>query len=270
MTGTSLQPWLDRWDLVPDGEPFTAPHTGSRLLFVRARGAPAILKVTASAEEIAGGALMAWWDGQGAAAVMAREGGALLLERATGTSDLARMAREGRDDEAGAILCAAAAALHARRPGEPPATLVPLERWFRDLWPAAESHGGVMAKAAATARRLLDQPREVGVLHGDLHHGNVLDFGERGWLAIDPKGLVGDRGYDHANMLCNPNVETALAAFDRRVAVTAAGAGLEPVRLLSWMLAYCGLSAAWSMADGPGDAAATLRLADRAAGALGL
>lgn len=31
-------------------------------------------------------------------------------------------------------------------------------------------------------------------LHGDLHHGNVLDFGASGWLAIDPKGLKGERG----------------------------------------------------------------------------
>jgi aminoglycoside/hydroxyurea antibiotic resistance kinase len=42
------------------------------------------------------------------------------------------------------------------------------------------------------------------VLHGDLHHGNVLDFGLRGWLAIDPKGLLGERGFDFANIFTNP------------------------------------------------------------------
>ena len=41
-------------------------------------------------------------------------------------------------------------------------------------------------------RALLALPQDVGVLHGDLHHGNVLDFGD-GWRAIDPKGLVGER-----------------------------------------------------------------------------
>jgi streptomycin 6-kinase len=51
---------------------------------------------------------------------------------------------------------------------------------------------------------LLAEPREVGVLHGDLHHGNVLDFGVRGWLAIDPKGLLGERGFDFANIFTNP------------------------------------------------------------------
>jgi streptomycin 6-kinase len=46
---------------------------------------------------------------------------------------------------------------------------------------------------AATARELLAKPSEVVVLHGDIHRGNVLDFGPRGWLASDPKGLVGER-----------------------------------------------------------------------------
>jgi streptomycin 6-kinase len=46
---------------------------------------------------------------------------------------------------------------------------------------------------AATARELLAKPSEVVILHGDIHRGNVLDFGPRGWLASDPKGLVGER-----------------------------------------------------------------------------
>jgi streptomycin 6-kinase len=40
---------------------------------------------------------------------------------------------------------------------------------------------------------LLTTQREKVVLHGDMHHGNVLNFGSRGWLAIDPKGLIGER-----------------------------------------------------------------------------
>jgi Aminoglycoside/hydroxyurea antibiotic resistance kinase len=36
--------------------------------------------------------------------------------------------------------------------------------------------------------------RDVAVLHGDMHHENVLKFSSRGWPAIDPKGLVGERG----------------------------------------------------------------------------
>jgi hypothetical protein len=43
-------------------------------------------------------------------------------------------------------------------------------------------------------------------LHGDIHHDNILDFGRRGWLAIDPKRLFGERGFDYANLFCNPDL----------------------------------------------------------------
>jgi streptomycin 6-kinase len=133
-------PWLARWGLTPDGAAFAS--LAGRLLPVRQAGAAAILKVSHASEEIAGGALMEWWGGDGAARVLAREGDALLLERATGSRSLAEMARGGDDDAATRVLCAAGERLHARRPAPPPATLVPLETWFRQLWPTAEAQGG--------------------------------------------------------------------------------------------------------------------------------
>ena len=59
---------------------------------------------------------MDWWDGDGAARVLARDDDAILLERAEGTASLADMARNGRDDEACRVLCAVAGRLHASRP----------------------------------------------------------------------------------------------------------------------------------------------------------
>ena len=240
---------LARWGLVPDGEAIVT-HS-SRLLPVRRGGVPAMLKVAVEAEERAGGRLMIWWDGQGAARVLEHAGDALLLERAPGPGSLAEMVRSGRDDEASRILCAAAAGLHAPRAGAPP-DLVPLARWFRALEPASAAHGGILVRAAEAARELLSDPRDVVVLHGDLHHGNVLDFGARGWLAIDPKGLTGERGFDFANLFCNPDGETVAAQgrLARQVEVVADAAGLERGRLLKWILAYAGLSAAWSLEDG--------------------
>lgn len=260
-------PWLDRWTLTSDGEAFSS--LAGMLMPVVFEGQPAMLKLTLEPEELAGGALMEWWGGQGAALVLAREGEALLLERAMGPGSVAQMSRTGHDDEAMRILCTAGAALHATRSKSPPASLVPLERWFRQLWPSASTRGGIFAASAKVARTLLDDPREVGVLHGDLHHGNVLDFGARGWLAIDPKGLLGDRGYDHANMLCNPDVETVTApgVFARRLEVVGEAAGIERSRLLSWVLAYCGLSASWTL-DGGGDASPAIRIAEMAEGML--
>jgi len=233
----------------------------SRLLPVRRRdGTAAMLKLAGIAEEARGGRVMQWWGGDGAARVLARRGAAVLLER--GGASLA-----GLDDAvATPVICAAAAGLHRARAGRVP-RLVPLRRWFRALLAARE---GVLAEAAAVARGLLDDPREVVVLHGDLHHMNVLDFGARGWLAIDPKGLVGERGFEFATLLRNPDAGRALAPgrLEREVARVAGLAGVERRRLLHWVMAVAGLSAAWFLADGA-DAAADLSLAEMARARLG-
>ncbi|MPZ33135.1 MAG: APH(6) family putative aminoglycoside O-phosphotransferase [Rhodospirillales bacterium] len=240
---------LARWDLVPDGEPITTPS--SLLLPVRHNGVSAMLKIAREDEERRGGALMAWWDGDGAARVLAQHGPALLLERANGPRSLAAMVAAGEDDEASRILCEVTMRLHVPRAGPPP-ELVPLARWFEALAPAARTHGGLLAQADSAAQALLADPRDVVVLHGDIHHGNVLDGGERGWLAIDPKALLGERTFDFVNILRNPDAATALmpGRFDRQVEVLAAAASIERRRLLEWTLAFAGLSAAWHLADG--------------------
>lgn len=240
--------YLACWNLVADGEAIDTPS--SLVLPVRRGAELALLKIPREEEERRGGRLMAWWDGDGAARVLADDGHALLLERATGSRTLAAMVAAGDDDEASRILCAVAARLHAPR-GAPPPELVPLSRWFQALGPAARAHGGLLAEADTAARELLASPRDVVVLHGDIHHGNVLDAGNRGWLAIDPKGLRGERAFDFVNILRNPDAATALAPgrFHRQVDLLADAAAVDRRRLLKWTLAFAGLSAAWHLAD---------------------
>jgi streptomycin 6-kinase len=248
-----FNPYLQRWRLVSDGAAITTPT--ARLSPVRRGGAPAMLKFSLLEEERFGAALMEWWNGDGAARVLAREGSALLLERAMRTASLAEMSQTGRDDEACRILCSVAARLHAPRPQSMP-ELIPLAHYFAELKEAAASHGGLFEACAEAARDLLHTPREVCPLHGDLHHGNVLDFGARGWLAIDARGLLGERGFDFANIFLNPDladptrpVATEPERFARRLQIVAAAAGLERRRLLRWITAFAGLSAAWILQE---------------------
>jgi streptomycin 6-kinase len=255
--------YLKRCGLTRDGVPIVT-HS-SDLLPVRQEGRPAMLKIARAAEERRGASLMTWWDGDGAARVLAHDGAAMLLERATGNRSLAAMVRDGGDDEASHILCDVAARLHAPR-NRPLPDLIPLSVWFAELEPAAAKHGGVFARAAEVARSLLNDQHEIAVLHGDLHHGNALDFGERGWLAIDPKGLIGDRGFDFANIFRNPDFAIAKAPgrLARQATVIAKAARLERPRLLRWVLAYAGLSAAWILNDSD-DATLDLTVAEIAA-----
>jgi len=258
--------YLERWDLTPDGEPIMTRSSG--LLPVRQGQRRAMLKVAVANEEKLGGRLMVWWHGAGAAAVLAHDDEALLLERADGPASLAGLARSGRDDEASRIICGVLARLHAPRP-EPPSGLPTLEHWFEPLQAAAHVQGGILRRSASVATALLGSPTDVRVLHGDVHHGNILDFGARGWLAIDPKGLVGERTFDFANLFCNPDGPMALTPgrLTRQIGVVADAAGVEPARLLKWIVAWAGLSAAFDLQDGLAPGAA-LAIAQRAAAKL--
>ena len=247
MASPDFAPWLARWALTADGGAFSSPNAW--LLPVTQGGVRAILKISHAPEEIAGARTMQWWGGQGAAKVLALESEALLLERLTGSRDLTAMARGAEDDAATAVICDVLALLHVPRATPLPDTLVPLEDWFRELAPAAARIGGPYALAANAAAELFATSEPPVVLHGDMHHGNVLDS-ERGWLAIDPKGLIGDRGYDHANLFCYPwDCAEAPSRFSRRALLVSALANLALPRLLNWVIAYTGVTAACALVE---------------------
>lgn len=249
-----LYPYLDRWQLSADGPPIMTPR--AVLLPVRQQDRAAMLKVATDAEEKFGNLLLSWWAGDGAAAVFAASDDAILMERAMGQRSLTAYAQGGRDDEATAILCDVVARLHRPR-SMPLPQLVPLDIWFADLFPTAAAQGGILARAAATARALLADQRDVRPLHADIHHDNVLDFDDRGWLAIDPKRVIGEPGYDYANIFCNPDMDHPVPPvavlperFQRRLEIVTSRSGIPRRRLTEWILAYTGLSAAWIIQDG--------------------
>ena len=240
---------LSLWKLVPEGEPIVTPS--SHLLPVRWQGRAAMIKVALDVEEQGGAQIMRWWDGEGAARVFAHEGDAILLERAEGKRSLLHMALHGEDDEASRIACDVVRHLHRPR-GKPLPELIDLRQWFRDLAPAARRYGGLFPRCLETAEALLASEQDRSVLHGDVHHDNILDFGPRGWLAIDPKRLHGERLFDYANLLCNPDLPTSRerTRFLRQLDVIVEHAGVDRRRLLEWVLAFAGLSAAWFLDDG--------------------
>jgi streptomycin 6-kinase len=242
----TLDEYARRWGLTPAGPAFSTPS--SHLQPVLRGGEKAMLKVARIEEEASGCRLLAWWDGSGAARVHDLDDHAAVIE--WGGESLGDLAEED-DDRATRILCELAATLHAAsaRRGSRPAGLIPLHVWFRSLLVRTEADG-FYARAAAVARRLLSDPTDSVALHGDLHHGNVLDFGERGWLAIDPKFIAGHRVFDYTNILCNPSQTLAERQFDRRIDLIAELADIPPDTLLEWTVAWTALSASWSAEGG--------------------
>jgi streptomycin 6-kinase len=92
------------------------------------------------------------------------------------------------------------------------------------------------------------------LLHGDLHHWNILAGTRQPWLALDPKGVIGEREYEVGALLRNPDLEvfnrTDLKRLqERRVAILSEMLGFERKRILGWGVAQAVLSAWWSVED---------------------
>jgi len=93
---------------------------------------------------------------------------------------------------------------------------------------------------------------EPALIHGDMHPQNILKSEREPWLAIDPKGVVGDRLYDVATFVCSlqGRSESQLrGALERRVNQLAEMLGFERGRILEWGLAQSVLSGWWSYED---------------------
>jgi len=116
----------------------------------------------------------------------------------------------------------------------------------------------IPARLVAQARQLYfdlcASQRSVRLLHGDLQHYNVLFDSDRGWLAIDPKGVIGEVEYEIGASLRNPNEKPELfaspEAVERRLRCFEAKLKLNYDRALAWGFAQAVLSAIWSVEDG--------------------
>ena len=96
------------------------------------------------------------------------------------------------------------------------------------------------------------------LLHGDLHHDNILSNGENGWLAIDPKGVIGDPAYEAARFQHNPiphflSMDHPQQVVQRRVGIMASILQQDQARLLAWGFFDAMLGACWSVEDNGDD-----------------
>jgi streptomycin 6-kinase len=236
-------PWIERWNLTVAGDRIV---THSSVLVPALRGEhPVMLKLTQEPDERCGMAVLAWWRGQGTVEVLEREPGVLLMERPTGSDSLYDRALAGEDQFAIDILIQTARSLHSHQPPDPP-RVPTLTQWFDDLLETSDTRPEVV-EGRRILDRLLSTEREKVMLHGDIHHRNVLQTTDGGWLAIDPKGIYGERTYDYLNIFRNPTtpIATDPARFDSRLDQITRIAQLDRRRLLEWIAAFCALSLAW-------------------------
>lgn len=230
----------------------------SLIAFGRRGNQPVVLKVIRQpGDEWLSGEVLEVFDGKGMVQVYEHVGGAVLLERLNPGTPLSDMALNGRDEEATEILAEVIREMsEPRNSSKAFVTAEDLRKGFESYLSSGDNQipNDLVAQAHHIYTQLCASQRGVRLLHGDLHHYNVLFDSGRGWVAIDPKGIVGEVEYEIGAALRNPyerpELFTSPETVERRIKRYEAALKLDADRTLLWGFSQAVLSALWSVEDG--------------------
>ncbi|HSF22619.1 MAG TPA: aminoglycoside phosphotransferase family protein [Blastocatellia bacterium] len=230
----------------------------SFIVFGRRGNQPVVLKVLRRpGDEWRSGEVLDAFDGNGIVRVYQHVKGAVLLERLDPGTHLADMALNGRDEEATDIVVEVIQKMS--HPTETPKAFSTVEDWGMgfDRYLAGGDNQipiSLVERGQQMYSELCGSQTSTRLLHGDLQHYNILFDSARGWLAIDPKGVIGEIEYEIGASLRNPYERPELFAstrtIERRVKSYEETLRLNPGRALAWGFAQSVLSAIWSVEDG--------------------
>jgi streptomycin 6-kinase len=247
-----IEDFLERWQLRPDGSPMHGVAALVLPVVRRTDATPAALKLQLLDEESAGEPVaLRLWDGDGAVRLLDHDPAThtMLLERLDSTRMLSTL--PGTRD---AVLVIAGLLAHLTA-GPAPAgirRLGDIARAMLDRTPEALKRipdpeiRRTVADCAAAVREVVDEPGD-RLLHWDLHDENVLASERAPWLAIDPKPLAGDPGFELWPALDNRfDADEITWRFDAMTDVL----GLDRARARAWTLGRLLQNSLWDIEDG--------------------
>jgi streptomycin 6-kinase len=181
--------------------------------------------------------------------------GVMLLERLQPGTMLVTV-----KDDIEATSIAASVMKRIRRPAPSKHTFPTVADWANGMGRLRECFGGgtgpFPAKLVEGAERLfsdlLGSMGEPVVLHGDLHHFNILAAKREPWLAIDPQGVIGEAEYETGALLRNPDMNgwpDLKRLLARRMDQLAEELGFDRQRIRGWAVAQAVLSVWWYFED---------------------
>lgn len=190
------------------------------------------------------------FSGFGAVNVLVEKEGILLLERAISGLSLKFYFPE-KDDEAIQITSDCLKNLHQASitsDGFPH-----IQDWLRVLDSDFDIPADYLHKARKLRDELLTSTKKSVLLHGDLHHDNILQNGNS-WMVIDPKGVIGDPAYDIATFIRNPIPQlledpNATSMIDNRIKQFAQTLKISRQRILNWCYVQAVLAWIWAIED---------------------
>ena len=229
---------------------------------IRSDGTPVIIKASSPTGEFTREArAMQLFDGPGTARLLEidDEHEVMLLERLLPGTPLATLVPE-QDERAISILAELTRKIWRPAPAEH--SFPTVEQWGKGFERLRARYDG---GCGPFPRRLVEEAERLFVelnasanqhmlLHGDLHHENILRSGNE-WRAIDAKGVVGDPAYETGLLFYNPmplifQVPNLRQILARRVDQLAEELDMERERIRGWGQAQCMLSAWWHVEDG--------------------
>lgn len=239
-------------------EPFETET--SVIAFGLRKDQPVVLKVIKQTDdEWQAGEFLAAFAENGVVRVYEQMPGAVLVERLRPGNSLAELALSGRDEEATDILAGVMQRMSACSGTSQFEFWPTLHDWAKGFERYLTSGDEKIARSVVVAgqRAYLDlcgSQGEPRLLHGDLQHYNVLFDSHRGWLAIDPKGVIGELEYEVGAALRNPYENPELfisrSTIERRLEQFTNKLNLSYERTLRWGFAQAVLSAIWLIEDG--------------------
>ncbi|WP_333734578.1 aminoglycoside phosphotransferase family protein [Streptomyces sp. IBSBF 3010] len=248
---------LDAWGCTPDG-PLTHGGVGVILPVRRDHTPPAVLKVSFPhpGNDHEPDAFVAW-GGRGAVSLYERDDRryAMLLERASTVT----LAEAGDGDDVVVVAARLARRLAVPAPPGLPRLSERAGEWedglHRDDVEFARPLPRPVIDAALATVRELGRAQPETLVHGDLHGRNILRAEREPWLAVDPKGYVGDPAYD-AGALMKSRAYALAGTHDLRstahriVDVFADAAELDRERVRRWAQLHAVQAAFWARRHG--------------------
>lgn len=222
------------------------------------KGRPIVLKLSIEKKELAQEmqALNAF-AGRGAVEVIKRDDqlGAAVLEQVLPGTPLSAMLDDRASTE---VFCEVLGRLRRLRVSEE-SDFHQMRRWFEAFVRYRNRFGKegplpdhCLARAEALLQELLETTTETTLLHGDLHHDNILQNSEGGWAVIDPKGIIGDIHFETIQYLLNyvNRDGDSNTVLNRRVEMISQRLRLDRSRIARWGMARGVLEACWAIEGG--------------------
>ena len=250
----NLKELAKEWGLKFESKPIET-ETGL-IIFAKYQEKNTVLKIVYNIEEEHTAPVLQHYNSYGAVNVLRTKDNATLMNRSIPGTHLKELTLNNEDEKATHILCDVIEKLHYNSDyeGNYP-TIITWAKGF-DRY--------IRSGSLKIPISLVENAKEVFIdlaasqvnpilLHGDLHHDNILYDSGHGWLAIDPKGVIGEPCYEVGAFLRNPIDRSDISASSdiirRRVYIICDRLGYCRKRVINWAFAQAILACIWSKED---------------------